>query len=97
MYLCFLFIFIFILQLSKLDEDDQCYEFRRERILMHRTHLYYLDFQYTPVSICDHPTQTTKNTEQSGQIGLKANCREHTTPLLRELHWLPVCEQMMPL
>lgn len=34
-----------------MDEDDQCYEFRRERILMHRTHLYYLDFQYTPVSI----------------------------------------------
>ncbi|XP_071787647.1 xylosyl- and glucuronyltransferase LARGE1-like [Asterias amurensis] len=33
---------------SKLDEDDQCYEFRREKILTHRTHLYYLEYQYTP-------------------------------------------------
>ncbi|XP_030845045.1 LARGE xylosyl- and glucuronyltransferase 1-like [Strongylocentrotus purpuratus] len=32
-------------KLSSLDEDDQCYEFRREQLLMHRTHLYYLDYQ----------------------------------------------------
>ncbi|XP_071965746.1 xylosyl- and glucuronyltransferase LARGE1-like [Antedon mediterranea] len=31
-----------------LDESDECYDFRRERILMHRTHLYYLDYEYTP-------------------------------------------------
>lgn len=35
-------------QLNNLDEEDICYEFRREKILMHRTHLYYLDYNYTP-------------------------------------------------
>lgn len=36
-------------KLSSLDEDDQCYEFRREQLLMHRTHLYYLDYQQPKV------------------------------------------------
>ncbi|XP_063401408.1 xylosyl- and glucuronyltransferase LARGE2s-like [Mytilus trossulus] len=35
-------------QLSALNEDDECYDFRRERILVHRTHLYYLDYDYQP-------------------------------------------------
>jgi hypothetical protein len=26
--------------------DDDCYDFHRERELVHRTHLYYLDYSY---------------------------------------------------
>ena len=28
---------------------------------------------------------------RAARLVFKANCREHTTPLLRELNWLPVC------
>ncbi|KAJ8272340.1 hypothetical protein COCON_G00111990 [Conger conger] len=34
--------------LEELDEDDQCYDFRRERITVHRMHLYFLQYEYTP-------------------------------------------------
>ncbi|XP_036720666.1 LARGE xylosyl- and glucuronyltransferase 1 isoform X2 [Balaenoptera musculus] len=37
-------------QLSELDEDDLCYEFRRERFTVHRTHLYFLHYEYEPTS-----------------------------------------------
>ncbi|XP_077994436.1 xylosyl- and glucuronyltransferase LARGE2s-like [Glandiceps talaboti] len=33
-------------EIGELDEDDQCYDFRREKLLNHRIHLYYLDYQY---------------------------------------------------
>uniref|UniRef100_A0A3P8XJH9 LARGE xylosyl- and glucuronyltransferase 2 n=1 Tax=Esox lucius TaxID=8010 RepID=A0A3P8XJH9_ESOLU len=33
--------------LEELDEDDQCYDFRRERITVHRVHLYFLQYEYT--------------------------------------------------
>ncbi|XP_062582087.1 xylosyl- and glucuronyltransferase LARGE1-like [Saccostrea cucullata] len=33
---------------NTLSEDDECYDFRRERALVHRTHLYYLDYDYAP-------------------------------------------------
>ncbi|XP_042202239.1 LARGE xylosyl- and glucuronyltransferase 2 isoform X2 [Callorhinchus milii] len=33
--------------LEELDEDDQCYDFRRERITDHRTHLYFLHYDFT--------------------------------------------------
>uniref|UniRef100_A0A8C6U0Z3 LARGE xylosyl- and glucuronyltransferase 1 n=1 Tax=Neogobius melanostomus TaxID=47308 RepID=A0A8C6U0Z3_9GOBI len=42
--------------LSELDEDDPCYEFRRERFTVHRTHLYYLHYDYTPST--DHTDVT---------------------------------------
>ena len=34
------------LQISALNEDDECYDFRRERLLVHRTHLYYMDYDF---------------------------------------------------
>ncbi|KAG7473656.1 hypothetical protein MATL_G00098180 [Megalops atlanticus] len=34
--------------LEELDEDDQCYDFRRERIMVHRIHLYFLQYEYAP-------------------------------------------------
>uniref|UniRef100_A0A3P8Y1T9 LARGE xylosyl- and glucuronyltransferase 1 n=1 Tax=Esox lucius TaxID=8010 RepID=A0A3P8Y1T9_ESOLU len=42
--------------LSELDEDDPCYEFRRERFTVHRTHLYFLHYEYEPTS--DHTDVT---------------------------------------
>ncbi|KAL5007500.1 hypothetical protein ScPMuIL_016306 [Solemya velum] len=35
-------------KLSEMYEDDECYEFRREKLLVHRTHIYYLDYTYDP-------------------------------------------------
>ncbi|CAJ0934855.1 unnamed protein product, partial [Ranitomeya imitator] len=43
-------------QLSELDEDDLCYEFRRERFTVHRTHLYFLHYEYEPAG--DHSDVT---------------------------------------
>ncbi|XP_037649656.1 LARGE xylosyl- and glucuronyltransferase 2 [Sebastes umbrosus] len=34
--------------LEELDEDDQCYDFRRERLTVHRVHLYFLQYEYAP-------------------------------------------------
>uniref|UniRef100_A0A8C2ZMK1 LARGE xylosyl- and glucuronyltransferase 2 n=1 Tax=Cyclopterus lumpus TaxID=8103 RepID=A0A8C2ZMK1_CYCLU len=34
--------------LEELDEDDQCYDFRRERLTVHRVHLNFLQYEYTP-------------------------------------------------
>ncbi|KAI0217770.1 LARGE xylosyl- and glucuronyltransferase 1 [Lamellibrachia satsuma] len=33
---------------EEVEEEDECYEFRREPSLIHRTHLYYLEYSYTP-------------------------------------------------
>ncbi|XP_032367716.1 xylosyl- and glucuronyltransferase LARGE2s, partial [Etheostoma spectabile] len=33
--------------LEELDEDDQCYDFRRERLTVHRVHLYFLQYEDT--------------------------------------------------
>lgn len=45
-------VFLIFLQLQKtlseLDEDDPCYEFRRERFTVHRTHVYFLHYEYEP-------------------------------------------------
>jgi len=30
------------------EEDDECSEFRRERFIVHRTHLYYIEYNYVP-------------------------------------------------
>ena len=39
-----------------------------------------------------HKLQKVQN--RAARLVFKANRREHTTPLLRELHWLPVCERI---
>lgn len=35
-------------ELRELNEEDQCYEFRRARVSSLRTHLYFLDYDYDP-------------------------------------------------
>ena len=39
-----------------------------------------------------HKLQTIQN--RTARFVFKANRRENTTPLLKELHWLPVCERI---
>lgn len=34
--------------LVSLDEDDPCFDFRKARVTEHRTHLYYLEYDYQP-------------------------------------------------
>ena len=36
-------------QINSINEDDECYDFRRERLIVHRTHLYYIDYEYQPI------------------------------------------------
>lgn len=33
-----------------MDSEDACFEFKQEQDLMHRTHLYYLDYDFSQVS-----------------------------------------------
>lgn len=47
-------------QLSELDEDDLCYEFRQERFTVHRTHLYFLHYEYEPASDNTDVTQVAQ-------------------------------------
>ncbi|XP_054163176.1 xylosyl- and glucuronyltransferase LARGE2s-like [Oppia nitens] len=34
--------------MNQIDEDDPCYEFRLSRVTQHRTHLYYIEYDYEP-------------------------------------------------
>lgn len=35
---------------KQLNEEDECYEFRRARQTNYRTHLFFLDFEYDPTA-----------------------------------------------
>jgi len=37
----------------QLSEDDECYEFKREQLIVHRTHPYYLEYDNSSVSASD--------------------------------------------
>ena len=39
-----------LFQLNSINEDDDCYDFRRERHLVHRSHLYYIDYDFQPAT-----------------------------------------------
>jgi len=41
-----------------LSEDDECYEFKREQLIVHRTHLYYLEYS-PPISLPTDPALTS--------------------------------------
>jgi glycosyltransferase-like protein LARGE len=47
-----LHVFSFV-KVPEANEDDECYDFRRERYLVHRTHPFYLDYNYSPNSDTD--------------------------------------------
>ncbi|XP_035530653.1 LARGE xylosyl- and glucuronyltransferase 1-like [Morone saxatilis] len=77
--------------LSELDEDDPCYEFRRERFTVHRTHLYFLHYEYEPSSDSTDVTlvaQLSMDRCESGQdrTGLCRCYRIISGPELRPPH-----------
>ncbi|XP_054362820.1 xylosyl- and glucuronyltransferase LARGE1 isoform X4 [Mirounga angustirostris] len=72
-------------QLSELDEDDLCYEFRRERFTVHRTHLYFLHYEYEPVSDNTDVTLVAQLSMDRLQM-LEAICKHWEGPISLALY-----------
>ncbi|XP_076144356.1 xylosyl- and glucuronyltransferase LARGE2s [Alosa pseudoharengus] len=71
--------------LEELDEDDQCYEFRRERITLHRVHLYFLQYEYTPSSDNTDVTLVAQLSMDRLQM-LEAICKHWEGPISLALY-----------
>ncbi|KAK7898718.1 hypothetical protein WMY93_019571 [Mugilogobius chulae] len=71
--------------LSELDEDDPCYEFRRERFTVHRTHLYFLHYDYTPPTDGTDVTLVAQLSMDRLQM-LEAICKHWEGPLSLALY-----------
>ncbi|CAL8364554.1 xylosyl- and glucuronyltransferase LARGE2s isoform X2 [Gadus morhua] len=69
--------------LEDLDEDDQCYDFRRERITVHRVHLYFLQYEYTPTE--DDVTLVAQLSMDRLQM-LEAICKHWEGPISLALY-----------
>ncbi|XP_058937719.1 xylosyl- and glucuronyltransferase LARGE1 isoform X1 [Kogia breviceps] len=72
-------------QLSELDEDDLCYEFRRERFTVHRTHLYFLHYEYEPTSDDTDVTLVAQLSMDRLQM-LEAICKHWEGPISLALY-----------
>ncbi|RLW00174.1 hypothetical protein DV515_00009158 [Chloebia gouldiae] len=72
-------------QLSELDEDDLCYEFRRERFTVHRTHLYFLHYEYEPASDNTDVTLVAQLSMDRLQM-LEAICKHWDGPISLALY-----------
>uniref|UniRef100_A0A3Q4N6H6 LARGE xylosyl- and glucuronyltransferase 1 n=1 Tax=Neolamprologus brichardi TaxID=32507 RepID=A0A3Q4N6H6_NEOBR len=71
--------------LSELDEDDPCYEFRRERFTVHRTHLYFLHYEYKPSSDNTDVTLVAQLSMDRLQM-LEAICKHWEGPISLALY-----------
>ncbi|KAM6981256.1 xylosyl- and glucuronyltransferase LARGE2s [Aplochiton taeniatus] len=71
--------------LEELDEDDQCYDFRRERITVHRVHLYFLQYEYTPVGDDTDVTLVAQLSMDRLQM-LEAICKHWEGPISLALY-----------
>ncbi|XP_063045185.1 xylosyl- and glucuronyltransferase LARGE2s [Engraulis encrasicolus] len=71
--------------LEELDEDDQCYEFRRERITLHRVHLYFLQYEYTPTTDNTDVTLVAQLSMDRLQM-LEAICKHWEGPISLALY-----------
>ncbi|XP_027899735.1 xylosyl- and glucuronyltransferase LARGE1 isoform X1 [Xiphophorus couchianus] len=71
--------------LSELDEDDPCYEFRRERFTVHRTHLYFLHYEYEPSSDQSDVTLVAQLSMDRLQM-LEAICKHWEGPISLALY-----------
>uniref|UniRef100_A0A7N6BV38 LARGE xylosyl- and glucuronyltransferase 1 n=1 Tax=Anabas testudineus TaxID=64144 RepID=A0A7N6BV38_ANATE len=71
--------------LSELDEDDPCYEFRRERFTVHRTHLYFLHYEYEPSSDNTDVTLVAQLSMDRLQM-LEAICKHWEGPISLALY-----------
>ncbi|KAM7023362.1 xylosyl- and glucuronyltransferase LARGE1 isoform 4-T4 [Passerculus sandwichensis] len=72
-------------QLSELDEDDLCYEFRRERFTVHRTHLYFLHYEYEPAADNTDVTLVAQLSMDRLQM-LEAICKHWEGPISLALY-----------
>uniref|UniRef100_A0A8C7CWH6 LARGE xylosyl- and glucuronyltransferase 2 n=1 Tax=Oncorhynchus kisutch TaxID=8019 RepID=A0A8C7CWH6_ONCKI len=71
--------------LEELDEDDQCYDFRRERITVHRVHLYFLQYEYTPAGDDTDVTLVAQLSMDRLQM-LEAICKHWEGPISLALY-----------
>ncbi|XP_043963504.1 LARGE xylosyl- and glucuronyltransferase 1 isoform X1 [Gambusia affinis] len=71
--------------LSELDEDDPCYEFRRERFTVHRTHLYFLHYEYESSSDQSDVTLVAQLSMDRLQM-LEAICKHWEGPISLALY-----------
>ncbi|XP_024118751.1 LARGE xylosyl- and glucuronyltransferase 2 [Oryzias melastigma] len=69
--------------LEELDEDDQCYDFRRERLTVHRVHLEFLQYEYTPIE--DDVTLVAQLSMDRLQM-LEAICKHWEGPISLALY-----------
>ncbi|MGH0166779.1 UNVERIFIED_CONTAM: hypothetical protein FKN15_076227 [Acipenser sinensis] len=72
-------------KLSELDEDDPCYEFRRERFTVHRTHLYFLHYEPEPASDSTDVTLVAQLSMDRLQM-LEAICKHWEGPISLALY-----------
>ncbi|MGH0158694.1 UNVERIFIED_CONTAM: hypothetical protein FKN15_055110 [Acipenser sinensis] len=87
-------------KLSELDEDDPCYEFRRERFTVHRTHLYFLHYEPEPASDSTDVTLVAQLSMDRHPVSSKADtCKaalcppEASSSLTSTLEFLGVKEE----
>nr|XP_057934289.1 xylosyl- and glucuronyltransferase LARGE2s [Doryrhamphus excisus]XP_057934291.1 xylosyl- and glucuronyltransferase LARGE2s [Doryrhamphus excisus]XP_057934292.1 xylosyl- and glucuronyltransferase LARGE2s [Doryrhamphus excisus]XP_057934293.1 xylosyl- and glucuronyltransferase LARGE2s [Doryrhamphus excisus] len=71
--------------LEDLDEDDQCYDFRRERITIHRIHLYFLQYEYT-LSENDNDVTLVAQLSMDRLQMLEAICKHWEGPISLALY-----------
>ncbi|XP_035484603.2 xylosyl- and glucuronyltransferase LARGE2s isoform X1 [Scophthalmus maximus] len=71
--------------LEELDEDDQCYDFRRERLTVHRVHLYFLQYEYTPAEDDTDVTLVAQLSMDRLQM-LEAICKHWEGPISLALY-----------
>ncbi|XP_037102564.1 LARGE xylosyl- and glucuronyltransferase 2 isoform X3 [Syngnathus acus] len=71
--------------LEELDEDDQCYDFRRERLTVHRVHLYFLQYEYTPTEDGNDVTLVAQLSMDRLQM-LEAICKHWEGPISLALY-----------
>lgn len=72
-------------QLLELDEDDPCYEFRRERFTVHRNHLYFLHYAFEPSAERTEVTLVAQLSMDRLQM-LEAICKHWEGPISLALY-----------
>ena len=56
-----------------MSEEDDCYEFKREQMIVHRTHLYYLEYDNESVSASDVTLVTQLSADRLQMLELVCN------------------------
>ena len=69
----------------QLSEDDECYEFRREQLIVRRTHLYYLEYDDSSVSAAADVTLVTQLSADRLQM-LELLCEHWPGPISLALY-----------